>query len=202
MNVPNSLTCSRLVLAAVLMALLSIHLPFAKTIALLTFIIAAITDFLDGYLARNKYGVTNFGKLMDPLADKIIVGAAFVGFVGITLGIDNKPLIPAWAAVLIISREFVVTGLRLLAVEQGRIISAGAWGKQKTIWQMVSIILLLAGLALRDDWLHLVNGATVSSVEKLLRPTAMVCMVLVVLVTVVSGYIYLKDNRDLFLKDA
>ena len=113
MNVPNILTLSRLGLAVVMMALLSVNIPFARSMALLVFVFAGITDYLDGYLARNVYGVTSFGRLMDPLTDKVLVCAAFVSFV-------ELKITPAWIVVIIISREFLVTGLRLLAASQGR----------------------------------------------------------------------------------
>jgi CDP-diacylglycerol--glycerol-3-phosphate 3-phosphatidyltransferase len=138
MNPPNLLTISRFVLAAVFMVCLSVSFPGAPLVTVLVFGIAALTDALDGHLARTVYGCSDFGKLMDPLADKVLTAAAFIGFV--ELGV-----MPAWMATLIISREMMVTGLRLLAIDKGVVLSAGLWGKQKTIWQMVfiSAILLL-----------------------------------------------------------
>ncbi|MDK2857608.1 MAG: CDP-diacylglycerol---glycerol-3-phosphate 3-phosphatidyltransferase [Verrucomicrobiota bacterium] len=140
MNPPNALTLSRFVLAAVLMVCLSLSFPGALLVALIVFILASITDALDGQLARKVYGCTDFGKLMDPLADKVLTAAAFIGFI-------ELHAMPAWMVTLIISREMMVTGLRLLAADKGVIIAAGIWGKQKTIWQMVFIIaVLIAGI--------------------------------------------------------
>lgn len=157
MNIPNTLTVGRLLAAAVMLLLMSIPMPFSSTLAFIVFVVASITDYFDGHLARTKYGVTAFGKLMDPLADKVLVSAAFVSFVGIRLPCEmSYSLVPAWIVVVIIAREFAVTGLRLLvATNQGVVISAGNWGKLKTVWQMVAIILTFIGLSLREDWMRL-----------------------------------------------
>lgn len=140
MNLANVLTLSRFGLAGLFMVCLSVDAPGADIAALVLFVLASITDALDGHLARTVYGCSDFGKLMDPLADKVLTAAAFIGFVGIGL-------IPAWMVTLILSREMMVTGLRLLAADKGMVLAAGAWGKHKTIWQMVYIIaVLLAGV--------------------------------------------------------
>ena len=139
MNVPNALTLSRLVLAFAFIPMLLLPLPYFKTLALITFAVAGITDYLDGYLARTVYGTTPFGALMDPLTDKVMVCAAFVTFV-------ELQLVRAFVVVVIIAREFMVTGLRLLALNKGQVIAAGKWGKHKTIWQIVAIVVILLGL--------------------------------------------------------
>ena len=136
MNPPNVLTLSRFGMAFLLMVCLSVSFPGAAWLALIIFILAAITDALDGHLARTVYGCTDFGKLMDPLADKVLTAAAFIGFV--ELGV-----MPAWMVTLILAREFMVTGLRLLAADKGIVLAAGIWGKHKTVWQMVFIIVVL-----------------------------------------------------------
>ena len=137
MNLPNQLTVARLFLSFLFVALLSIEeVEFMRTAALLVFVIAAITDFLDGYLARKHQLITNFGKLMDPLADKVLMCAGFVL-------LTRLELIPAWMVVAILSREFLVTGLRLLASAEGVVLAAEALGKYKTILQIVTIIYFL-----------------------------------------------------------
>lgn len=136
MNPPNILTLSRFGMAGLLMVFLSLSFPGSMIAAFIVFVLAALTDALDGHLARNVYGCSDFGKLMDPLADKVLTAAAFIGF--IELGV-----LPAWMVTLILSREFMVTGLRLLAADKGIILAAGVWGKHKTIWQMVFIIAVL-----------------------------------------------------------
>ena len=190
MNLPNILTLSRLGWAVVLIFLLTLTFPFSKSLALLVFVVASLTDFLDGYLARNVHGVTSFGKLMDPLADKVLVCAAFVTFV-------ELQLVPAWVAVIIISREFLVTGLRLLAVSKGEIISAGQWGKHKTVWQIIAILVILLGLAVRYDWLAGADTELLASYDTALQVIALAVSCAAVLITVASGGMYFYQHRNL-----
>ena len=191
MNLPNLLTTSRLGLAALLLLLLSVPdgIPWIKSFALIVFAVAGITDYLDGHLARNVYGITAFGRLMDPLADKVMVCAAFVSFV-------ELDLVPAYIAVIIISREFLVTGLRLLAMERGEIISAGKWGKHKTIWQIIAIVVILLGLAVRHDFLSGADASLLESYDTVFGYIAYTISIAVALITVVSGYLYFSENRD------
>ena len=202
MNLPNTLTVSRLIAAVVVMLAMALPIPFSSTLAFVVFVAASITDYWDGKLARSHYGVTTFGKLMDPLADKVLVCAALVSFVGIRLHFEpNYSLVPAWVVVVIIAREFAVTGLRLLAASasQRRIISAGNWGKLKTVWQMVAIISTFVLLAAREDFMPLMNLS-----DKFLRQydaafviTSWILSTLVVVVTVISGWKYFADHLDL-----
>ncbi len=202
MNLPNTLTVSRLIAAVVVMLAMALPIPFSSTLAFVVFVAASITDYWDGKLARSHYGVTTFGKLMDPLADKVLVCAALVSFVGIRLRFEpNYSLVPAWVVVVIIAREFAVTGLRLLAASasQRRIISAGNWGKLKTVWQMVAIISTFVLLAAREDFMPLMNLS-----DKFLRQydaafviTSWILSTLVVVVTVISGWKYFADHLDL-----
>jgi CDP-diacylglycerol---glycerol-3-phosphate 3-phosphatidyltransferase len=202
MNLPNTLTVSRLAAAVVVMLAMALPIPFSSTLALVVFVMASITDYWDGKLARSHYGVTAFGKLMDPLADKVLVCAALVSFVGIRLHYEpNYSLVPAWVVVVIIAREFAVTGLRLLAAatNQRRIISAGSWGKLKTVWQMTAIIATFILLAAREDFMPLLNLS-----EKFLRQydaafviTSWILSTLVVVVTLISGWKYFADHLDL-----
>lgn len=145
-SLPNHLTMSRFWMTAIMMICMSIDFPYARIIALGIFALASITDALDGYLARNFFGVTSFGKLMDPLADKVLVCAAFIGFV-------EQGSISAWMVVLIIAREFMVTGMRLLMIEKGIVMPAGMWGKVKTTVQMIAICLYFLGLIWNVSWL-------------------------------------------------
>jgi CDP-diacylglycerol---glycerol-3-phosphate 3-phosphatidyltransferase len=190
MSIPNMLTMSRLGLALVMMAFLSISFPMAKTLAMLVFIVAGITDYLDGYLARNVYGVTAFGRLMDPLTDKVLVCAAFVSFVELRL-------VPGWIAVIIISREFLVTGLRLLAASRGDIIAAGRWGKHKTIWQIVAISTLLLGLAIRHDLLRGASEKALANYDFAFHWIALAIAVAVAAITLASGGMYFAEHRHL-----
>ncbi len=171
MNLANKLTCFRVVLIPVFLVLLYLDFPGHLIAALVVFIVASLTDTADGYIARHYDMVTDFGKFMDPLADKLLVMAAMVWFVA-------AGWMPAWAFFIVIARELAVTGLRLIAVEQGRVIAAGWSGKVKTAATMVCICLLLAfpGFVL-----------------------AVVCTVVILVTTVWSGVEYFVRNRDVIL---
>ena len=196
MKLPDVLTLSRLGLAAVLIALLTLEFPYSKTLALAVFLIASLTDYLDGELARRVYGESTFGKLMDPLTDKVLVCAAFVAFV-------ELKLVPAWIVVLIISREFLVTGLRLLAANEGQIVSAGFWGKHKTVSQLLTIIVLLAGLSFREDFHHhfgpRFTDAQLAAYNNVLNITSVSLISIVAFITVFSGAVYFYQHRNLLL---
>lgn len=140
MNLPNSITVARLFLTGIFVAGASLQSSLGHWIALISFVIAAISDFLDGWLARRMNLVTNMGKLLDPLADKILVSAAFVY-------LSAQELCPVWITVVIIGREFLVTGLRQLAVEAGQVIAADWLGKWKTTAQLVFCIASLSAFA-------------------------------------------------------
>ena len=143
MNLPNRLTASRFVLTAVFVAALQSEWRFAHTVGLVIFIAAGVTDYLDGAIARKRNLVTDFGKLMDPLADKIMMAAAFILLV--PLG-----AFPPWVAILIISREFAITGLRLLAANKGVVLPSERMGKHKTVWQIVTVCYFLLLLAIKE----------------------------------------------------
>ena len=141
MNLPNKLTILRVIMIPFfLIALLVEGIPYGKWIALGIFILASFTDMLDGKIARKYNLITNFGKFMDPLADKLLVSAALIAL--IPLG-----KIPEWVVIIIISREFIISGFRLVASDNGVVIAASYWGKIKTVTQMVMIVLLIADFA-------------------------------------------------------
>ena len=141
MNLPNKLTTLRVIMVPFFVAFLLLtptHADF-KWIAFVLFVAASLTDLLDGYIARKYHMITNFGKFMDPLADKLLVSAALVCLTALGF-------IPAWMTVVIISREFIISGFRLIAAENGIVIAANYWGKFKTVSQMIMIILLIVDL--------------------------------------------------------
>lgn len=140
MNWANRLTLSRLGLTIAFVAALNSSWHYARTSALIIFVVAGLTDFIDGEVARRYAIVTNFGKLMDPLVDKIMIAAAFISLVPLKA-------VPAWAATTVVARDFLITGLRLMASAQGRILPAESLGKQKTSWQIITVIFFLALLA-------------------------------------------------------
>jgi len=196
MNLPNKLTISRFVLTVAFLAVMFSEVPFHETIALALFIAGGITDFLDGYLARRDKLITNFGILMDPLADKIMVCSAFIAFVGLKW-------IPAWMVVIIVGRELAITGLRLLAASKNVVLAAEGYGKHKTISQIVAIIAILV-LASYAQWGRI--GETIFGSQVVLRGPwvnwfAQFSVWVAVALTFTSGWLYLWRNRALYLQD-
>src|SRR5512135_148475 len=144
MNLPNKLTVSRFVFTVAFLVVMFSEVRFHETIALALFVGGGISDFMDGYIARRDKLITNFGILMDPLADKIMVCSAFIAFVGLKW-------IPAWMVVVIVARELAITGLRLLAASKNVVLAAERYGKHKTISQIVAIISILV-VASYQQW--------------------------------------------------
>lgn len=141
MNLPNKLTIFRVILIPFFVVLLLFDITaYDKWIALAIFIVASLTDFLDGYIARKYHLVTNFGKFMDPLADKLLVCSAMICLV-------ELERIPAWVVIVIIAREFIISGFRLVASDNGVVIAASYWGKFKTTFQILMICLMIADLS-------------------------------------------------------
>ncbi|MEI6341920.1 MAG: CDP-diacylglycerol--glycerol-3-phosphate 3-phosphatidyltransferase [Verrucomicrobiota bacterium] len=196
MNLPNKLTVSRFALTGLFLAALFASFPGHETAALALFATAGITDALDGRIARSRGLVTNFGILMDPLADKILTCSALIAFVELRR-------IEAWMVVVIVSRELAITGLRLLAASRSVVLAAEGFGKHKTISQMVAIVATLISLS-HQQWGfvgHVTFGWPVAGRPWIdwLVPAA---TWLAVGLTVLSGGIYLWRNRELYLRDA
>lgn len=192
MNLPNKLTIFRviLILPFVLLLLGGHHewgwfraifggiLEYVDYIALAIFIIASLTDLVDGKIARKYNMVTNFGKFMDPLADKLLVSAAMIALV-------DMGRIPAWIVIIIISREFIISGFRLIASDNHVVIAASYWGKFKTTFQMVMVCLMIANLGTKYEWMRILTD----------------CIMWIALaLTVISLIDYLVKNKDV-MKD-
>jgi CDP-diacylglycerol--glycerol-3-phosphate 3-phosphatidyltransferase len=187
MNLANRLTVSRFFLSLGFVIALSIRFPFRFTIALLLFLLAGITDYADGEIARRFHMETDFGRLMDPLVDKIMMAAAFICLV--PLG-----AIPAWAATIIVSREFLITGLRLLAAAKGRVLSAEKLGKHKTAWQIITAIFFLLMLSV-GEFAGLKEASRAAQVyADLWYWGGALLLVVTVALTLVSGAGYLWKN--------
>ncbi|MGZ4961557.1 MAG: CDP-diacylglycerol--glycerol-3-phosphate 3-phosphatidyltransferase [Limisphaerales bacterium] len=196
MNLPNKLTLSRLFLTlAFLFVIFLDPNPWRDTVALFLFSAASITDYFDGMIARRDKLITNFGILMDPLADKILVCSAFIAFVG-------HGWIPAWMVVVVVSRELAITGLRLLAASQNVVLAAERFGKHKTISQMVAILalLILQGYRHWGNFGEVVVGWTIAGQPWIVWFTDLAVWAAIIL-TFTSGSIYLWRNRQLYLKD-
>ena len=197
MNLPNKLTVSRFVLTVLFLWALFSNFPYNGTLALFFFCLAGVTDFLDGYLARSRNLITNFGKLMDPLADKIMTCSAFVAFVESTHLNSNAPVkVAAWMVIVIVARELMITGLRLLAASKNVVLAAERFGKHKTISQIVTIIALLVVDAC-EEW----PVALKNLFAPWVAPFAEGMLWLTVALTLASGVIYLWRNRQLYLED-
>lgn len=200
MNLPNKLTLFRIILVPIMVIVSFFDIPGSflgisttMWIMELIFIIASITDKLDGYLARKNNQVTNFGKFLDPIADKILVVAAMILFV-------EMGRLPAWIPIIVIFREFAVSGYRLIAVQNsGKVIAANVWGKLKTVTQMIAIILMFLTT---QPYFAFVNSALtyMTTGDFIMNILASVFMTISVIATIFSGYEYLKGGKDL-LKD-
>ena len=188
MNLPNLLTIIRMALVPVFIVFfysgLNGALPYSLVLAFLVFLIASATDFVDGYIARKHNLVTNFGKLMDPLADKVLTTAAFIVFV-------DAQVVPAWMVIVILAREFIITGLRGVAASEGVIIAAELSGKLKTVFQMAAICLILLGLAIES------NPPFAFIVILSVTGIGQICLWIAVALTVYSGVEYLWKGRKL-----
>ena len=195
MNLANKLTIFRIILVPIMVIIPFwgiqgelFSIPITYLIIDLIFIIASITDKLDGYIARSRNQVTTFGKFLDPLADKILVLTAMIMLV-------EMGRLPAWIPVIVLSREFIVSGYRLIAVEKGgKVIAASVWGKLKTVTQMIAIILAFVDLnAFGECFTGNLTGFAFG-----LNLVVTVMMIIQTIATIFSGYEYLKEGKDLF----
>lgn len=178
LNLANKITLTRIFLLPVFLFFITENIPYGSFIAAGIFIIAAATDGLDGYVARKQNQVTTLGKLLDPLADKLLVMAALVSLVG-------QAALPAWIAIVILAREFAVTGLRAVAAAEGRIIAASKFAKVKTVTQIVAIVAIM------------VNNFPFSLIG---FPFKDVALGVAVAFTILSGLDYFRGAGDLFAK--
>lgn len=194
MNLPNKLTISRIMMTVLFLIVLFVEFSFHYTVALVLFVAASITDILDGTIARKRRLITDFGKLMDPLADKMLICSAFIAFI-------ELEWMPAWMVIVIVARELAITGLRLLAASKNIVLAAEKQGKNKTITQVVAIIALLVTNSY-GDWgivgslfsFTIAGQAWAWWVAEISKWAA-------VTLTATSGIYYLWKNREVFLND-
>ena len=195
MNLPNKLTILRIIITPLFMATMMINFPHHYVVALVLFCVASFTDYLDGKIARARGIVTNFGKFLDPLADKMLTTSAFIAFLakGIGWGIE-------WVLFIVLFREFMIASLRLVAVssETKKVIPANIWGKIKTVSQMVAIILGIAVMYFAESILPLIEKSVV--VPDVVMTVIMLVFNIVLWVStlfaVISGAIYMKDSFE------
>ena len=196
MNLPNKLTISRLFITVALLAVLFSEMPWHVTIALVLFVAGSLTDFIDGRIARRDKSITNFGILMDPLADKLLVCSVFIAFVG-------RGWIPAWIVVVVVARELSITGLRLLAASKNVVLAAEGYGKHKTISQITTIISILILHSYRQ-WGAVgqaVFGFSLFGSDPWVAGFTCLAIWVSLILTFVSGGLYLWRNRQLYLND-
>jgi CDP-diacylglycerol--glycerol-3-phosphate 3-phosphatidyltransferase len=191
MNWANRLTLSRLLLTVLFVAALSSSWAYARTSALIIFLIAGLTDFIDGEVARRYGSITNFGKLMDPLVDKIMMAAAFISLVPLRA-------VPAWAATTVVARDFLITGLRLMASAKGRVLPAERLGKQKTSWQVITVIFFLGLLSVAE--LRYANERS-TWWFRAWHDAGPVLVWITVGLTIYSGLAYVWRHRELVVSD-
>lgn len=188
MNLPNKITLSRIFLAFIFMFFLFCRGVAAKYAAFFTFVLACLTDLIDGRIARQKHLENDFGRLMDPIADKILILAAFLAFV-------ELKIIPGWMVIIVIFREFVITGLRIIAATRGKVFAAEMAGKQKIVSQMLTIITILIFLIIRESEHNIWNPVW----EIWFKRSAFYLMLVTVVMTLISGISYLVAyGRHLF----
>lgn len=190
MNLPNKLTLLRIILVPVFLVCLYVQFPYHFSAALLVFAIASITDALDGHIARSKNLITTFGKFADPLADKILVLAAFAAMADlsakmeVTLGTEYSLHVNGIVVTIIAAREFMVSGLRLVTAEKGVVVAAGIWGKLKTAFTMVTQVVILLCLCLTEFGIPAIGG--------IMSWIFFALVWISVLLTIISGAVYLK----------
>ena len=181
MNMPNKLTLIRILLIPIFIVFYQIDTEWAEFAALIIFIAATATDKLDGYLARKNNEITTFGKLMDPLADKILIMSALICFLE-----NNSKFITSIVVIVILTRELIVTGLRLIALGERRVIAASPWGKAKTVSQFVLII----GIMVFD-----IARNYLEQFDKVYDVLTLIFVIIAVLLTIISGVDYIIRNR-------
>ncbi len=197
MNLPNKLTVIRIILVPIMVIIPFIGIqgeilgiPISFLLMNLIFIVASITDKLDGYLARSRNEVTNFGKFLDPIADKILVLSAML----ILVEAGN---LPAWIPIIVLTREFVVSAYRLIAVEQGgKVIAASKWGKLKTVTQMTAIILAFININGTNVFFGFLNN-NMQPIELVINVITSFMMLISVIAAIFSGWDYIKGGKDL-----
>jgi len=193
MNLPNKLTTGRLMLSVFFVACFFIGEGWRYMVAFAIFLVAVATDYLDGEIARKRGLITDFGKLMDPLADKILTASAFICLTGTE--IEGVPALPGWAVIIIISREFLITGLRSLAASKGVVLPAENLGKHKTAWQMITISYFLLLLAVSE------TPVAAGWMRPAWQFGTYGLVPLTVLLTIYSGLAYLAKNRGLIVTE-
>ena len=190
MNLPNKLTVLRLIMTPFFLAALLIPFPHHYLVALILFGAASLTDYIDGNMARKCGLVTDFGKFLDPLADKMLTTAAFLGFIQLDIGVGIT-----WITFIVLIREFLITSLRLVSAGKGNVIAANIWGKAKTVSQMLAIIVAIGGryiISLSEIY----PGIADANIWNVISLITNIMLWISAILTVISGVIYVIQNKD------
>ena len=190
MNLPNKLTVLRLIMTPFFLAALLISFPHHYLVALILFGAASLTDYIDGNMARKCGLVTDFGKFLDPLADKMLTTAAFLGFIQLDIGVGIT-----WITFIVLIREFLITSLRLVSAGKGNVIAANIWGKAKTVSQMLAIIVAIGGryiISLSEIY----PGIADANIWNVISLITNIMLWISAILTVISGVIYVIQNKD------
>ncbi len=193
MNTPNKLTIIRMVLVPIFMLLLLWQFKWHSLAALLVFIAASLTDMFDGKIARKRGLVTDFGKFLDPIADKMLTTAAFLGFICLDIGYGV-----VWVTLIVLLREFTVSSVRMISAARGNVIAADKWGKVKTVVQMVSIIMALTFEVLKEALMSFGVSDNILKLTGTITGIAVTAAIWIsAVLTVVSGLNYIFKNKEL-----
>lgn len=187
MNLPNKLTIIRFILTPIFMALMMINFPYHYFVAFLVFIAASITDYFDGKIAREQNLITDFGKFLDPIADKALTTAAFIVFCFLRIGSGIE-----WVLFIILLREFVVTSVRLAASSNGKVVAANMWGKAKTVLQMVTICTLIFFMGVFESFAKVIPAVCITA----FGIVATVLLWITAVLTLIAGVTYIIDNKE------
>ncbi|MBQ2676386.1 MAG: CDP-diacylglycerol--glycerol-3-phosphate 3-phosphatidyltransferase [Clostridia bacterium] len=190
MNTPNRLTVLRLIFTPVFLVFMLAQFPHHYALALIVFIGASVTDLLDGKIARKYNLITNFGKFLDPIADKLLTTAAFLAFIAFNMGYGI-----VWATFIVLAREFIVTSMRLLAAADGKVVAANFWGKLKTVSQIVAIIATIFFEYIISEGVYHYQLLSTSFVLPL-RIIYSVCIWVSAIFALISGVKYVADNKQ------
>ncbi|MEW5758452.1 MAG: CDP-diacylglycerol--glycerol-3-phosphate 3-phosphatidyltransferase [Candidatus Omnitrophota bacterium] len=191
MTLANKITFSRIVLAFVFIFFLFCQGLASKVTALIIFVLASLTDYYDGWLAKNRNQVSNLGKILDPIADKILVLGAFISFVQLNI-------IEVWMVVLIFIREFIITTLRAYALAENKVLAASRAGKQKTVSQMAAIFFILLSIIIKE---YLIRASLWNaSIDTIIHYSIYIVMDIAIILTLTSGLSYLWQNRKIILR--
>ncbi len=191
MNLPNKLTVARFILTPLFMAVMMIEFPYHHFVGFVIFIVASITDYFDGKIAREQNLITNFGKFLDPIADKALTTAAYIFFCFLHIGTGIE-----WVLFIVLLREFVVTSVRLAAADGGKVVAANIWGKLKTVAQMITIGTITFFMGVFTEFGSVMPTEVFVTGVKVFNIASTIMLWISAILTLVAGITYIIDNKE------